>query len=115
MFYLQVWVYNYHDHASNKSIIAKNNKDNTTSTVNIAAGCCEMTKPFMELFAPDPLETNDTRILKGWVDAVYYSTAHYSMYFIKGEHVWKSVKTDTGNTLRYEGVWWNIWYDICDP
>lgn len=77
-------------------------------------GCCERIVNIREEYPSvddSPLPDN--------LDAVYYSYKEKSMYFLKGEDVWKNVRfhrrqRNTVNEIRHEGKWYDHWYDICD-
>ncbi|XP_014788131.1 matrix metalloproteinase-21 [Octopus bimaculoides] len=78
-------------------------------------GCCERISKITDEFPAAKGE----RPLEGNLDAVYYSYKKQSMYFLKGENVWRNSnfsrrQSPRKNTIRYEGKWYNHWYDICD-
>ncbi|GAB1603961.1 matrix metalloproteinase-21-like [Argonauta hians] len=78
-------------------------------------GCCERIVNIRDEFPA----AEGQRPLPDNLDAVYYSYKKQSMYFIKGEDVWKNInfsrrQNPRKNTIRYEGKWYEHWYDICD-
>lgn len=78
-------------------------------------GCCER-----KVLIQDEYPAYEGELgLPANLDSVYYSYKDYSMYFIKGEDVWKNMlftprNSTTQNKVMYIGKWYQKWYDICD-
>lgn len=78
-------------------------------------GCCLRKVKLQDEFPA----VEDSIPLPSSVDAVYYSYVDESMYFIKGEDVWKNVafhprQKFIKNGVKYIGKWYDKWFDICD-
>ncbi|CAC5387251.1 MMP21 [Mytilus coruscus] len=78
-------------------------------------GCCLRIRKIWEEFPP----LDGERQIEGDLDAVYYSYNDTTVYFFKGEDVWKNElfhprQKQIKNGVKYVGNWFAHWYDICD-
>lgn len=78
-------------------------------------GCCLRIRKIWEEFPP----LDGERQIEGDLDAVYYSYNDTTIYFFKGEDVWKNElfhprQKQIKNGVKYVGNWFAHWYDICD-
>lgn len=78
-------------------------------------GCCVRIQKIWEEFPA----LEGEKPIEGDLDAVYYSYNDTTVYFFKGEDVWKNElfhprQKQIRNGIKYVGKWYDHWYDICE-
>lgn len=84
--------------------------------------CCLNKQRITEVFpakTSNDLTSPDGNSYAADVDSVYYSYYHRTLFFIKGEDVWKDTNyrmtgTPAEHSMVYVGNWFDIWRFICD-
>ncbi|CAG5116421.1 unnamed protein product [Candidula unifasciata] len=78
-------------------------------------GCCVRKRKIIEEYPP----AEGHRPLPSNLDVVYYSYKDKTMYFFKGDNLWRNKLFDPRqrrihNSIEFLGPWYQKWMDICD-